>query len=630
LRYTQPIEGLSVVFYPHGVLREQRDESTVDDNIYDEQGNVVGVTVVGRTNDFVPRSPAEIYKTDDVAYGDANRKVSEGFTPLELADYCTSLTFSEATQGSYGGASLTLELPFADSLKLLGGVIAGSARHLRSDNPALTLRNLCTGGWLVIRQSVNGELVGRFFGQVTGVETRLEYLSNGAPLRAVSIVADNFYAGFMRNQLKQTMSRDDSIKEIEPSAVFQASDYTEGFLSSIKESFKAQAPADTLADVVRSLGGHKLPASLTRADVQGGYPLGFIIKVCDGSFDAMRKYGLKGADVDVIKGKIMTLYQGAFSNNITHHETIQQMFNAAPLLFEYFAVFVPMTARELSQVTKSRVVQRLGGVPLIIYRYKPVYPYAPPSKAGFKRLTRAKYNIESAVTSATDCEKFFGDMPPQDFGEGQSYLIDDKFITSLQCEVDEDERINFTFVEGAFSNAQGHALNYFRSNASPAINKVDVNRHGLRAVSMHTPFVSVDSDPDAIKAFNERAPNALAERLFHNIALGNTFTRGSFRVEHDVAEQHLINARASLLRVPVGNWVTFSLNISETDTVLFTCYVETAQTSMTADDTGIVTCVTVYGFTRGHIGVHAPEFDLSKYQAEELSLLITNEGVTNA
>lgn len=621
MRYSQPLQSIEVTFYPHGVLREPREDASPRAPDSD------AMTVRAQTQPLIVRNPAEIYETDPLRFDDANRSTSEGFSVLDLSAYCTSVNFSDSLSGSYGGASLTLELPFADALKLLGGTVAGSSRHLRRDNPALTLRNLCTGGWLVIKQATaGGDLIGRFFGQVTRIDNRLQYLDNGAPLRVVNMVADNFYAGFMRNQLKQTMSRDDSINEIEPSAIFKTSDYTQGFLSAIKESFKAQAPAETLSKVISALGGHKLPASLTRfADD----PLGVYVQVCDGSLEEMRKYGLKGADVDVIKGKIMTLYQGAFSNNITHHETIQQMFNAAPQLLEYFATLVPLTPRELAQVSKSKFYKRLGGVPVIFYRYKPVYPYAPPSAAGFSKLTRFKYGVDRAVTSRTDCEKFFGDMPPQDFGEGQSYILDEKFITALEYEVSEDDRINYTFVEGAFSNAQGHALNYVRNNASPALNKTDINRHGLRAMSLHTPFVSVASDPDEIKAFNMRAPNALAERLFHNLAAGHNFAAGTFTVQHDVAARHLKNTRESLLCAPVGNWVTFNLNISESDEVKFTCYVNAVQTSIIADTTGIVTSMTVYSFTRGHIGVQAPEFDLSKYQSEELSTLVTNDDVSD-
>lgn len=633
MRYTQPFRQFDVTLYPHGVLREDVETSREDAGVEEYDPSAVGgsafkVKSVSSTQDLIVRNIADLYETDPLRFGDSKRSTSEGFSALNLTDYCTNVNFSESTQGAFGEASVTLELPFADALKLLGGVVAGSARHLMRDDTALTLRNLCSGGWLVIRQATQeGELVGRFFGQVTRVENRLQYLQNGSPLRTVNISADNFYTGYMRNQLKQTMSRDDSIKEIEPSAVFKAADYSEGFLSTIKESLKGQTPAATLAQVIRALGGHKLPVSLTRS---AGLPLGFSIKVSDGSFEDLRKYGLKGADVDVIKGKIMTLYQGAFSNNITHHEAIMQMFNAAPDLFEYFATFVPLTKRELTQVSKSKIFQRIGGVPLIIYRYKPVYPYAPPSRAGFNKLSRFRYGLDSEVRLKTDCEKFFGDMPAVDFGEGQSYLIDSRFITALDYEVSEDERVNFTFVEGGFSSAQGHALNYFRNNASPALNKVDINRHGLRAVSLHTPFISVDSDPAEIKAFNLGAPNALAERLFHNIAAGHTFASGTFTVEHDVAARHLINARSSLACAPVGNWVTFNLNISEEGDVKFTCYIETVNTTLSADAVGIVNSVTVYRFTRGHIGLQAPEFDLSKYQSEELSLLVTNEDVSEA
>ena len=623
MRYTRPLSNIKVTFYPHGALRTPDDDA----GGIEKTANKERVTVTASFSDLVPRNLSEIHETDPLRFDDANRETSEGFSPLELSDYCTSVNFSHSVAGNYGAAALTLELPFADTLKLLGGVVAGKAKHLRSDNDALTLRNLCSGGWVVIRQSIaSGEYIGRFFGQVSRVDHSLQYLVNGAPLRVVNISVDNFYTGYLRNQIKQTMSRDDSIRELEPSAVFKAADYSQGFLKSIKDSFKGEVPATVLAQVVRALGGHKLPASLAGF---ANLPVGFYVKVCDGSFDEMNKYGLKGADVDVIKGKIMTLFQGAFSNNMTHHEVITQMFNAAPQLFEYFPLFVPLTSRELTQVSKSRVFKRLGGVPVIIYRYKPFYPYAPPSLEGIKRLTRFKYGVSSKAQSKTDCEKFFGEMRVSEIGKGQSYEINNRFITALSHEVNEDQRINFTFVEGAFSNAQGHSLNYFRTYASPALNKTDINRHGLRSFSMHTPFVSLDSDPEAVKNFNQQAPNALAERLFHNLALGHTFSSGNFTVQHDEAATHLINARASLACVPVGSWASFKLDISEADQVTFTCYIEAVSTTITADTSGIITSSSVYRFTRGHIGIHAPEFDIDKYTSEELTLLVKNDEVSD-
>ena len=619
MRYTRPLSNIKVTFYPHGALRVPTNNVQPTD-----KSKVISYSPAK----LIPRNLADIHETDPLQFDDNNRETSEGFSPLELSEYCTSVNFSHSVAGNYGGASLTLELPFADTLKLLGGVVAGKAKHLARDNDALTLRNLCSGGWVVIKQSTgSGEYIGRFFGQVSRVDHSLQYLTNGAPLRVVNISADNFYTGYLRNQIKQTMSKDDSIRELEPSAVFKAADYSQGFLKAIKDSFKGELPAKILAQVVRSLGGHKLPASLVSL---ANMPLGIFIKVCDGSFDEMNKYGLKGADADVIKGKIMTLFQGAFSNNMTHHEVITQMFNAAPQLFEYFPLFVPLNSRELTQVSKLRVFKRLGGVPVIIYRYKPVYPYAPPTLEGIKRLTRFKYGIEGNAQSKTDCEKFFGEMPVSEIGKGQSYEINHRFITALSHEVNEDQRINFTFVEGAFSNAQGHSLNYFRTYASPALNKTDINRHGLRSFSMHTPFVSLDSDPEAVKNFNQQAPNALAERLFHNLALGHTFSSGNFTVQHDEAATHLINARASLACVPVGSWASFKLDISETDKVTFTCYIEAVSTTITADASGIITSSSIYRFTRGHIGIHAPEFDIDKYSAEELTLLVKNDEVSNA
>ena len=602
MRYINDNENFKITLYPHGVLKEAGDETPVQVN----GSNDFSVTVTDRVNKILPRNISDIHQTEYLTFDRSNEATSEGYSPLELVEYCTSLSFSSSITGDFGSANLTLELPYYEASQLLGGVIAHSLT-----NSNIKMRNLCTGAWVVIKEKSGRDYVGRFFGQVTAVQTSLGYVANGVPLTQVTMKIDSFYAGYMRNQLKQTMSRDDSIKELEPSAVFQAGDYSQGFLSTIKESFKGQNPATILADVINALGGHKLPASLARFN---DYPVGLALRVCDGSYDSMNKFGLKGSDIDVIKGKIMTLYQGASSNNITHHETIMQMFNSAPQLFEYFAILVPMTKRELSNVSKSKLFSRLGGIPVIIYRYKPVYPYAPPTSAGFDSMYRLKYNRVNEVKNKTDFEKFFGSPQPANYYSqtGQVYRIEERYVTSLDLSIVEDERINFVFVEGGFSNAQGHALNYFRNNASPTLNKSDINRHGLRAQAMHTPFVSLDTDPETIKNFNMQAPNALAERLFHNIGMGHTFSRGSFTVE----------APESIEPVPVGNWV--SIGLTDTD-LSFTCYIEAINTTVSADLNGIIRHVSVYSFSRGHHGIHAPQFDLDKYESEELTLLITNE-----
>lgn len=610
MRYTKKPEH-NVTFYPHGALQPYDDQ---------QAGQPAEVVEDTQLQDFLPRNLAGLHSTDPLNYNIAKLDKSEGFRPLELTDYCTSIVYTHSIKGVYGSAEIVIELPFADSLKLLGGVPIGGDRHLRSDNDALTIRNLCTGGWLVIQQQSRGV----FFGQVTAVRTQMRVLPNGSPVRSTLISADNFYVAFMRNQLKQTLSRDDSIAEIEPSAIFQAGDYSTGFLSSIRESFNEQSPAATLRSVIKALGTYKLPACLTQ---KSDATLGDYIKVVDGSATEMLEYGMKGADADVIKGKIMTLFQGAFSNNITHHETISQMFNVAPNLFEMFSVFVPLTD---DMEVSDNVYQTIGGIPVLVYRYQPVYPYAPPTTQGIDKVRLLNFNTLDTYVEATDCEKFFGSMPTYDYGEGQSYVMDAQYLTDLTLSVDESARINCTFVEGAFSNAQGHTLNFFRTNAAPTVNKTDINRHGLRAYSMHTPFISLKDDPVAVRNFNERAPNALAERLFHNIGMGHTFYTGSFTIEYS-GEVPYIKDSPELTYVPAGNWISFQLDISETapNGVWFTCYAQSVQVQHIITGTGIPVSTVRYTFERGHMGVHAATFDVKKYQVEsETTGLIENEDVT--
>jgi len=533
----------------------------------------------------------------------------EGYAECELARYCTQLSYRQSTSGMYGNAEITLELPFAEAMKRLGGVAPAKAeRHLRTDPSSQVLRNLSTGAWIVIKEKRRDQdSLGRFFGQVTQVRHRLQYFAAG-PIRVVSITVGHYYRAFMTNQLKQTLSTDDSIKNIDKSAIIKLGDFREGFLKRIVESYKTGTSlTTTLQGVISELGGCKLPKTLAE-----NTRLGDVILVSDGSKDSLAAYGINGADADVIQGKIFTLFRGAYSNNITHHQVINQLFNAAPQLFEYIPLLIPITsgrARASISAGFKSIFYDLGAVPVIIYRYRPMYPPAPPTAAGIAAVTSVTPSGE------TDCGKFFN-VNPKQLSE-QLYEVDSQFVSSLECTVNEDARINYVFVESAISSSQGHTMNLARKDASPATHTEDINQHGLRAVSMHTPFISADEDRAAIKQFNLAAPNALAERLFHNIGMGHTFSNGSFTVEHDIQHTH---TEDFVFNIPVGCWVTFPLeNISETGPVKFTCYIEEVMTTLTSEQ-GMRRAIIVYGYSRGHIGVHAATFDLEKYKPDREEL----------
>ena len=138
----------------------------------------------------------------------------------------------------------------------------------------------------------------------------------------------------------------------------------------------------------------------------------------------------------------------------------------------------------------------------IMFRYKPLNP---------------SHNYDYALM-----EEFFSSKKD----DNRIIELDSHFITELRYTFDEEDHINMVFVENPFASAEGHQKNMFRNNTLPIFDADDINKRGLRSLSLTSPFVSAKGSTTEIKRKNLRLHNAIAQRLYLTHGLGSRFCRG--------------------------------------------------------------------------------------------------------
>jgi len=631
----------SLMIYPHGALtrgkkRPERPTATlpktkqVEPAREDKEGAFVVVSygAVSKKPKYVP------VDIDDIAANERRKRRanlndlrgSEGYAPVELLDTVTSYSVTTGLQPPYATLNVSLSLTIDEAHRYLGGTLNRQVKDFGDTNFA-DFRNLCAGAWIVaLPDNANYGLA--FFGKVNAVAIT-QISTNSVPILTVALTCTSFYDPMFSNEIKQTLRRDASVRSVSQSAIFSTANYKSGFLKAIIDDFAIEGsvtPAKLLKKVLNTLATIDLPSSLTydlNKEQRTWFSLGDIIQVVDGSSFDMALHKMRGAEADVIKGKLNSTYQGTSINNMTHDAVIRQMFLPMPELMEYFAVFVAMSGDELNAYAKGtgtddtlmRVYSRLGGIPVLVYRYRPVYPYAPPTSEGnsIRRSALVKHKV--AAGKKTDAERFFGTMPavkyPKEYNplevdevlsdsgvelytSGQLRFIPELLIKSVQYTSDEAARINYVFVEQVFSNGQAQNYNFARNNARPTLNSDDINRHGLRSISSYTPFLSAQGDAAKRKADNLLAPNALAERLYHNVGMGHQYVNGTLVIAdlpNEATGQYL-----------PGVWMTTALNGQ-----LFTFYIESVSVQVMGGPVPSASVTII--FTRGHYGLLAPDYD---------------------
>ena len=318
-----------------------------------------------------------------------------------------------------------------------------------------------------------------YFGIIRSISQSVRTLPNGVRVTEIAISSVSWAYLLMRGEFKQTLNRDvGGINKVDKSAIFQVSDYSEGILKVLREELEKQSnPITVLESFIRELAHYKLPS---------GAELGSVISFFDGTRREQEGSPYLNTPRDVIKGVILTQFKGVYSNNISHWGIINQLFNVLPQLFELFCF-----------TTRFRGEPQLN----IMFRYKPLNP----------TYTFGEYKLMREFFSAT------GSLPR---------TLDIAFITELRYTFDEEDHINMVFVENPFASAEGHQKNMFRNNTLPIFDADDINKRGLRSLSLTSPFVSAKGSTTEIKRKNLRLHNAIAQRLYLTYGLGSRFCRG--------------------------------------------------------------------------------------------------------
>jgi hypothetical protein len=535
-------------------------------------------------------------------YDDTRLEESEGLTNIDVSEQVSTLTVNKLLTPPYENVTISLTITPQDLHLLTVGKANNSAKVNRSILGSIKhLRNLCTGAWLVINTTDDSNKNMAFFGKVTNINVNSMMTASGVPIYSVSLTAMSFYYPLLTNEIKQTLSRDESIQALDESAFFRSADYNYGLLKQLLDDFSLRKDvpvANLLYNIIKTLTTYRLPNIAPAVNV-----LGDVITVLDGSASDMQRVGLYGSDADVIKGKILASYQGSNTNNVTHDNFLRQMFQPLPEMMELYATCVPYEDGML--VADADFSKATGVVPVIVYRYRPVDPRVPPSAEGIAALLKARKGGGAVVVNnKTKSEEFFGDF--EMFNLNATYFIDSERVTAFEYSADDSGHINYVFCEQAFSNGQAQNYNFARNHVRPSLDKLDINRHGLRSFSTSVPFLA-RGDKEDMKQRNLAAAEAIAERLFHTIGMGHQFLNGS------------ITIAGAIDYVPVGTWFTVSDLITDaSDDVEFRGYIVGVTVVQTGDMVSRAT--TTITFTRGHYGVHAPLFDYEYTLKPEVDL----------
>lgn len=419
------------------------------------------------------------------------------------------------------------------------------------------------GEFIKIETDEEGGMKGRFFGVIRTVSHSIKYNNKGILQSIFSLNCVSWDYLLTVAEYKQTLSRDvGRVSEVDEGAIAKVADFNSGILSALREnlSLKDDNPLNMIESFLDKLAyyGYK------------DYALGHFIFYYDGGKSIFNYYG--GETADQIKGVILTQFKGAYANNITHWDIVNQLFNTFPQLFELFCFSIPLSATE----RKTPLEKEVGVRPAIMYRYKPCNPYFPPTE--LRKYAKQKDILfdESQYRS----EEFFGAW--NDTPTGRVFEIDKGVVTELNYSFDDSNHVNLVFIENPFANGDGHKRNMFRNRTAPILDPDDINKRGLRSFSATTPFVPMRGTSEAIKTKNLLAPNALAERVFHTYGLGANFCTGSFTVQ-------VLNGSTNTY-IKAGNWV----NIEG-----FTCYVTDVSRIYDMGVDGIHRISYIYSYIRG-------------------------------
>lgn len=532
------------------------------------------------------------------------KTISKGSTleRTRLTDYVTYIDVSELAEEPYGVAQLVFNMTHDELLRLFPGRPINAplegARRVR--------KHIRTGAWCLVK--IGEAETPIFFGPITNVTHQVGFTMDGIPYVAVNVTVSHFMYYLSNRELRLSPVDGDKIKgaallsdllrTISPGAIAQYHDYNEGVLQALKAGFsntnpkKGEKPltiAQYLQRVITAVAHYTMPF---------GGSLGDSILVVDGGFRSMAEIGYVGNDADVIKdGTPLSKYKAFSLTSMKHMDIINMIFNPLDQLIEILPRIVP--ARDLPDAQLTPAERELGVCLALIYRYKPATPGHGPTFEGYSRYIQSQVTSERELsnklpTKPTAAELFFG--PTLGRVESNLALMDKGAVTNMALTMSDAKQINAVFIEQPYFGDAHNSL-LLRANAPLIADANSINNNGLVCFSATHPFISNSTNKVARAAFYRRSCAAIAERVFHNIAMDTYFYEGTIVTPFVKPE------------LKPGMWLYLKpdkrsglADITSEDS--FLCYIDGVSISQEISDEGIPTQMMSITFRRGSWGVN--------------------------
>lgn len=520
-----------------------------------------------------------------------------------LTDYVTYMDVSELAGTPYGVAQLVFNMTHDELLKLFPG------RPINTPLEGLkrVRKHIKTGVWCLIKIGEGETPI--FFGPITNITHQVGFTMEGIPYVAVNVTVSHFMYYLTTRELRLSPVDGDKIKgaallsdllsTINPGAIAQYHDYNEGILQALKAGFsntnpkKGEKPltiAQYLQRVITAVAHYTMPF---------GGTLGDSIVVVDGGLKAMADIGYVGNEADVIKdGTPLSKYKAFSLTSMKHMDIINMIFNPLDQLIEIVPRIVPARTRvPASELTPAE--RELGVCLALIYRYIPATPGHGPTFAGYSRFIKSQSATQQDLkdklpTKPTAAELFFG--PTLGQVDANLAILDTSKVTAINLTLSDAKQVNAVFIEQPFFGDAHNSL-ILRANAPLIADANSINNTGLVCFSATHPFISNSTNKVARAAFYRRSCAAIAERVFHNIALNNNFYEGTIVTPY-VEE-----------RFKPGMWLYIKpdrrsglADITSEDS--FICYIDGVSISQDIGDDGVPTKMMSITFIRGSWGVN--------------------------
>lgn len=324
-------------------------------------------------------------------------------------------------------------------------------------------------------------------------------------------------------------------------------------------------------------------------------------------------------------------------------------------LFEIFPVLMPLTLDDIDPARSQENYQvgpihaRLGVVPTIIYRMKPLVPGFALTESlinqSLERQSRHQtgkgINPEMLVGYKPQIESAgisYGQQSYYDHTFGTAKEKDPKYVSgpfvlkladviNLSMNWNDQNRVNGTYVEIPGTQSIVDKARYGMMSY-PVIHGQEALKHGLRIKEYDYPFI----DPTVVSTTKSSGnlATAMAEYAYVVNGQGQNFSSGSFQVRYQGAHSQFIQP---------GVWIAIDMFPSQTDDnqtnfqnitgagqksiysayseYMFLCLVESVNINLDINDEGHEVLMMSIGFSRGSRGSEIPAYPPDNFNGND-------------